>query len=380
MWCPYRSDLPLPEIRKKVVYLDQCFLSSAFRENDQRYAATVRRLSELSANQVIVAPFSSVHEDETHIWRGKADKNHEHLMQFIKQTSGGHEFTRSSVLQRTQLLASFERFLEGQAVGFGVDPDDALPSNTHGWSDYVWIDVGGYIGSPDRVRAAKKASAKSLVAAFPGWRAAQERSFEDEVWRELRGGAHALVELYSDYAAKMVAGDILSAMNCPEKSSVIESMLHVFPKDADINEQFLAIAKFFASEHYKNTPYEWLSACLFVLLKERVRRGDYADPGKAERQLSGFLHDVQHVATYAPYCDAIFVDNAVAGFLRDRRVELEARYRTKVFSAASFDEFNSWLETLDKDLSAWHLAGLREAYPLADPRAVAREKLHRRGE
>jgi hypothetical protein len=92
MKCKYRQTVWLPEIRKKVLYLDQFFFSHAFKKKDSRFVKAAQWIQRLSALQLLVAPFSSVHEEETHQWRGYDGKKKEDLMEFIKKTSCGHEF------------------------------------------------------------------------------------------------------------------------------------------------------------------------------------------------------------------------------------------------------------------------------------------------
>ena len=66
MHCSFQTKLWLPEIRKKIIYLDQFFFSGAMRGNDPRIGAAVERVKRLCHLQLLVAPYSSVHEDETH--------------------------------------------------------------------------------------------------------------------------------------------------------------------------------------------------------------------------------------------------------------------------------------------------------------------------
>ena len=68
--CSYSTTVWLPAIRKKVIYLDQFFFSHAFRGRDPRFATAVERVKRMTHLQLLVSPYSSVHEDETHQWRG----------------------------------------------------------------------------------------------------------------------------------------------------------------------------------------------------------------------------------------------------------------------------------------------------------------------
>src|SRR5579884_502167 len=58
--------------------------------------------------------------------------------------------------------------------------------------------------------------------------------------------------------------------------------------------------------------------------------GAYSNRRNAPSQLSGFLADVQHAATYAPYCDAFFTDRFMADLLNDPAVAVEQRFGCKI--------------------------------------------------
>src|SRR3990170_6581054 len=66
MSCRYSTTVWLPEIRKKIIYLDQFFFSHAFRGSEQRFVDAARLIRHLSDLQLLVVPFSSIHEEETH--------------------------------------------------------------------------------------------------------------------------------------------------------------------------------------------------------------------------------------------------------------------------------------------------------------------------
>jgi hypothetical protein len=108
---------------------------------------------------------------------------------------------------------------------------------------------------------------------------------------------------------------------------------------------------------------------------------------KTREKLSGFFYDIQHAATYAPYCDGYFTDNAMAkllkGFashhfrfvsanftdnamaklLKEQRVRVEQDFGCKVFSVDSKDDFLAWMETLESRMTAEHANDLSWAYP-----------------
>lgn len=77
---------------------------------------------------------------------------------------------------------------------------------------------------------------------------------------------------------------------------------------------------FLNSERFKKTPYHGILARIYAVLKMLVKQGTYASRDKALKKLSGFYYDVKHISTYAPYCDAITVDQAMAEVVRRENV------------------------------------------------------------
>ena len=140
--CKYSTTVWLPEIHKKIIYLDQFFFSGAFKGGEARFVKAADQIKQLSSMQLLIAPFSSLHEDETQLWRGYAGKNKEDLMNFIKQTSRGHEFEAEYHVERIQIIRAFNAFLAGNSPDFIIKERDAIKSDIHKWDDYFWIDVG----------------------------------------------------------------------------------------------------------------------------------------------------------------------------------------------------------------------------------------------
>lgn len=94
-----------------------------------------------------------------------------------------------------------------------------------------------------------------------------------------------------------------------------------------------------------------------------VKRGAYIDRDGALKRLSGFYLDVKHVSTYAPYCDAFVMDQAMASLVDDPHIDLEKRYGVKIFSLNNWEQFFTWLKELETKMSQEHRAGLSMVYP-----------------
>jgi len=347
--CKYSETVCLPTVRKKIIYLDQCFFSSAFREGDSRFVEAAQRIRQLCAHQLLVSPFSSIHEDETHQWSGYNGKNKDDLMEFIKATSRGHEFEPAYVVERTQIIRAFQAFLANHSPEFTVKERDVVRSDIHEWENYFRIDVGRYRGDIDQIRKLKHQSVEQLLDIFDGWRQSAN-TFEQDLAIEMRDAGKAYLDSYFQYLSRLNDdNDYDVLLERPIISMVVEHMLFCFSKEKQLKECLKQISNFFLSEHFAKIPYEWVSTRMLVTLKDMVKRGAYRNREKALQSLSGVFYDIEHIATYAPYCDAFIMDNAMADLVSKPYVDLEKRYGVKVFSLNTWNELFAWLDTIEAE-------------------------------
>lgn len=103
--CRHWDRIPLPPLNKQILYLDQFFYSHAFRGINKNFVEAKEKIQKLAYDQLLVAPYSDVHEDETHLW---TPEQREPLWKFIKQTSAGHDFWPEYHVKETQLDRAFE--------------------------------------------------------------------------------------------------------------------------------------------------------------------------------------------------------------------------------------------------------------------------------
>ena len=113
----------LPEINKKIIYLDQFFFTEAYLGKSGPFIKAADLIKKLSSKQLLVAPFSSIHEKETHQWVHR----HE-LYEFIKSTSRGHEFEPYYYVQRNQILKGFKSWLANLSDKYEIEECDAFRS------------------------------------------------------------------------------------------------------------------------------------------------------------------------------------------------------------------------------------------------------------
>ena len=73
---------------------------------------------------------------------------------------------------------------------------------------------------------------------------------------------------------------------------------------------------------------------------------DHFAHGRKKKPSAGFLNDVSAIASYAPYVDAMFVDIECAQLLQGKRCLEALKYRAKIFSLNSGEQFLAYLQAI----------------------------------
>lgn len=345
------------QTRKSILYLDQHFFSSVYRGNDPQWDTAMRRITELLDLQLVAVPYSSTHEAEAAFYTRRDD-----LVKFIQRVSRGHRFEPYYQVEQTQILKAFQAYLANGPASYIREERDALPSRVHDWDGDYSVSVFSAAIGVDRKRAFKQRAVEELVNTLANW-ASSKNTFEQYMELELKDSARILMEEYRKKAGRLWAGDFSALVDAPISASIVEAMVYVLSIKKMEADAARVIRLFFASEHFAEVPSQQLSARLFSTFKKRVREGAYPNPEKARGKLSGFLYDIQHAATYVPYCDALFTDKFMADLLNDRHVDAEPTFGCKVFSVSKTAEFLGWLEDVKSRMTADHADGLTWAYP-----------------
>lgn len=180
---------------------------------------------------------------------------------------------------------------------------------------------------------------------------------------EIHTGGTVYLNFYIQHLMRFADDDYDTFFDRPIISMVVEKMLFCFSEETQPEERLKQVASFFFSKHFAEIPYQWLSTRMFATLKDMVKRGAYMNREKAAQRLSGVFHDIQHIAMYAPYCDAFIMDQPMAALVSDPHICLEKRYGVRAFSLNTWNELLAWLDIIEKEMNDDRKAGLSAAYP-----------------
>ncbi len=360
--CKYKERITLPNIQKKVIYLDQAFFSGAFRQRDSRFNDIVNKIKLLSHKQLLVAPFSTVHEDETHLWAGYDDKTKEDLLDFIKTTSRGHSFEADYDVERRQVIKAYMSFLDDEPDEFMVDQSIALTKHVHKWDDYFRVDINRYLGDSEGIRKGKEDALNKLLEVFEAWRNSKG-TFENDLKNEIEASWKGYIQTYQQYFKMMLSMNGGGFLDAPIKSMVLQEMLRYTMDRFPMDLWFQKPVEFFQSTYYSNLPYIQISCRVQAALAELVRGGAFSNTEKNRTRFRGFFHDVKHISIYAPYCDIIVVDRAMASLMKNQRLNIPQRYDTHVYDIGTLPALIAHLDEIERNITNEHRSALELAYP-----------------
>ncbi len=360
--CKQWDYYPLPPLKKKIIYLDQFFISHAFRQQEKPFVDAAERIKDMAARQLVVCPYSSVHVKETHLWR---HENQQSLFEFIKQTARGHKYSQHYEISKVQIQHSFELFKNGKGSEAVIDLDQAFHNDVHTWDDYFWIDIAPHLGDLDAMRQGKADAIATLIGLFPAW-SNLKTTFSEDVAFEALGYGRSLLQQYKEMLKAAESGDFMAKLNAPIEASYIETLLYYDSKTLSHEDRFKRIAAFISSKHFTKIPFVNVSCGLFAVLRKMVKNGAYTNPVNAKRKLAGLFYDSECISVFGPYSDAIFIDRAMEQWCKEPEANLLDRYDTKVFSAHTWDDFHNYLDEIEGDMSE----ELKNALPLAYPQRM----------
>ena len=376
--CWYGARFALPELSRKVLYVDQFVISNMMKALDgrhPRHQATVanpfwrtlfERLDGLVKLQVVICPPSDVHRSESLV-----SAYYEPLKRMSEQLSQGVSFDEMEVISQRQLYVALDAWLQGQPPQFEFAPERVTHGGLNDWKEPLIISVR--MNYPQAVIAATRTFRdevhRKVTALFAEEiHSAEQKEFKYWLDRERSVGANAVLQshaLSQQRMADMVAGrvpfdfDNMYSSSGLKKYQLVEQVL----EDHEVSEQGIPhrIKAFLESEAYKDFPANRITALAWAAIDQA------AALGKSEPPNAGTANDI-HVLTLLPFCDAMFVDNGCRALWEKVPKRFRPPYaRAWLFSYNTRDKFLTYLDELEAQADPAVLASARELYGEPQP-------------
>lgn len=178
--------LPLPPLRKKIIYLDQYVISNlmklenpALQRNDNLktnpfWEELRALLMELRQAQLIVCPDSASHVSESRISPFNAE-----LKKMYEHQSSGLTFNSFESIQSRQIGELARAWSEGREPHFEFNPREVLSNDPHQWSKryYITFQDNPFV-IPDEIKASRAFMHNTIARLFRDQWSKEKRTFQ----------------------------------------------------------------------------------------------------------------------------------------------------------------------------------------------------------
>ncbi len=330
----------LPEINKKLVYLDQSILSNFMKalnpkanrahKVDPKWKDLFSDVDELVKMQAIICPDSEVHRAESIVFEYGED-----VKRIYELLSRGLTFYDTNQIWFNQHCKLITAFIEGKPFcEVGYTNDEAISKTVNDWQKQILVTVP-LTKDPNWIKLYKenkKQKHNRLSELFEKWKKLPQRKFEDWFKIEIEEGNLIAKERFKEGLSNFIVR-----------------------KFGDSKGSQKLVEEYFNSNYPEQAPYSRIDCALFAILAKK------ANYGMKKLKDEGVLNDFKALSTILPYCDAVIVDNQTAGFLKEIPKGV-LNYKSVVFSNAELDKFKDYLRQIKLDLSPAHIDKVNEIY------------------
>ena len=352
--CRYSETESLPDLDKKVIYLDQSIFSILFRVasggrlppgHEDFSKELFRKLRKLVLLQQIVLPHSNLHSDETIVFQSP-----EELRKAYEILGGDIAFTNSYDVEASQIFEFCSAYIEKREPKINFDVDEVLENEKDVWLSDMHIGIqSDYSRFADGIRSNRDRTNDAMQELFAHW-SREKPAFDSVVDRELKAFGTSRRKILLSAVKRSIeaasAGDSMAIFSIMHESIMEEAEMlrSLFEKNGVAAiQQGNEVNMFWQWEGNRGLPHLRISAYFFAAFARRAAQGQ-------KKITRGLMIDVTSIATYAPYVDAMVVDQECANLLAEKPLATDLKYKARIFSLGNPDELLEYLDELEKNV------------------------------
>lgn len=381
--CWYTDTVYLPEIKKKIVYIDQSafsnimkFLSPEAKGHERTTAEPFWKelfeiLGVVCHLQLVACPDSREHQYEslTSPFYNSLKRTYEHF-------SGGVSFHDAETIRIRQIAKIAKAWLRGEPASFDFNAESITSGRLHEWSGRIFVTVDGVLpGTVDELRTTRAKTYQGLRGVFAQWQR-EKKPFKEVFAVEKQAFVQETIRIYVEDCRKraQMASEImrgqrpsLEAFLPSRAENLVSNLQFIFDQAVGEEQGSAKLTEFLKSGAIDDAPFNLIAASMYTSLAAKAAAGQKEIPNQ------GTATDINIASTLLPYCDAMFVDNKCRALLQDIPKEYALPYPCKVFSLKTGADFIQYLTGIRDSVTADHLALIKEVYgpdPMKPPSSI----------
>ncbi|KTD01966.1 hypothetical protein Lfee_0902 [Legionella feeleii] len=347
--CRHTYEISLIKIIKKIIYLDQNIFSNAYaisKGKESRFKLLIDKLENLTNKQLIICPFSDVHDLESHQQTddGKA------LFSMIQTMSRGKRFYLRNKIKEQQIINAYIAFLNNDSDKYKLKLSDAIEPGIHDWDTSFRIQSNFSLSqfiSPAIIKKEKKLFTEDFIEALPKFHK-MASNVQANFISEITDHARFLIE---DYMQAIKSNDIKIILNS-EEVKIINTLMRIDTDNQNIGSKFNQVISFLKSSYFANIPYVHISSGIWAVKRKEISDGRCpTNLDKHRKQIRGFLYDIEHAAIFAPYCDAMITEIKMAQYLKGWHKQSQSLYPFNVYSIQDEANLYNYLDYVENTIT-----------------------------
>ena len=370
--CGHIETRYLPEISKKVVYLDQFVISNLMmainkklnKKVDKWYLELFNKLEYAVGGQVIICPYSDLHDKESTPFHFQEMKRmYEHFAHGIKLEGLFNILT-------SQTFHCFDSWINNKTPEYDLSIDSILQRGRKEWHDTIYITLDKEINDEEIIKYNEYLQSvhQNLLGLIDKWKVRKE-NYDYFYQEESNDTGKGLIESHVEYMKKYAkvylskgkrldVNDYLELSFSQPINSFIYLQLEKKTKEEDIIKSTKILGDFLKSDAYKNMPYNQISASLWATIRYQYSKGQRVQPVS-----KGTFNDIDMLSLYLPYIDAMIIDKDMYHIAKyGENKNIMGKYHHKLFSQNNKEEFILYIDNLCKGLPRYHFKIVENVY------------------
>ncbi|ESS73966.1 hypothetical protein MGMO_8c01030 [Methyloglobulus morosus KoM1] len=364
--CNIWTTFPLPEIKKKLIYLDQSFFSDIYSETvkEDLNQRLKEKLLLLRQKQKIFLVVSDIHSYETSNIPEQHSKQKTEQWKFQNSMADGciaGNFDNVVIAQTRRMLLEKNSFETFPHTDIGLKNPHQFMVGMNIISTNTWR---------DGLNQSSKTSSEQQNEAISDNLDRQVEKLPDNCKlsdclhhiQELRKGGlqQGIKDFIKDKNFTLQSEEIISEINAGRTPSfqypqisrssfypVIKSVVEGLDEDAAL----MKWSDLLKNDNLGLCPSLRIRIAMEAELLWIKKQGHRQNPKKFSENFGvSRHHDIQHIASFFPYVDAITTDNEMFNFCQREAVKKELnKYPTKIYAKKYYNDFEAWLSDLIKN-------------------------------
>jgi hypothetical protein len=285
------------------------------------------RLKALIGLQLVACPSSPLHRKESLRSEAWAEK----LRALYEELGGPDRFLSPEQVE----YAQWRRVLRSRL---------GIPDTSEPWQDCFEQDpyrFSGHLAASCQASKAKEKRRKPPIderSEASARRRANDHAFNTAVAAEIQGYARSLIAAYRSQAGP---GAFESDSQQLKVRLVHRLVCEIKAIQPAVKDPVSMVEKFLASAPIKTIPFFDIASRLKAVLVQHSQ-----SDVKPRTLRPSDTYDVQAISCYAPYCDAMFVDNEFRKLASQGNIDVPGRYGLRLFSENNRQEFMDYLDAV----------------------------------